>query len=182
MLPLGSTFFYLFPSTHIQLVPSFVRIITLLNNPAFLQKFDGFLSCVFAIYNKKSASVGSTFFLSLFENVDKVKFVQYNINMKFMEYVYVIDSEGYVCKKLTNEVASDEKIISEKEYLKKSGLASYQKQFGHGGTRANAGRKQKFGSKLKFQIRVTEEEKEFINFAREQHLNYTSLMLEMKKV
>ena len=99
-----------------------------------------------------------------------------------MEYVYVIDSEGYVCKKLTNEVASDEKIISEKEYLKKSGLASYQKQFGHGGTRANAGRKQKFGSKLKFQIRVTEEEKEFINFAREKHLNYASLMLEMKKV
>ena len=107
---------------------------------------------------------------------------QKNLLRREYDNVYVIDSEGYVCKKLTNEVTSDEKIISEKEYLKKSGLAAYQKQFGHGGTRANAGRKQKFGSKLKFQIRVTEEEKEFINFAREQHLNYASLMLEMKKV
>ena len=99
-----------------------------------------------------------------------------------MEYVYVIDSEGYVCKKLVNEVASDEKVISEKEYLKKSGIASYQKQFGHGGTRVNAGRKQKYGAKLKYQIRVTEEEKEFINFARESHLSYVSLMREMKKI
>lgn len=93
-----------------------------------------------------------------------------------MEYVYVKDSEGYVYKKLLSEKTSDEKIISEKEYLKKSGLASYNKKFGHGGARENAGRKQKFGSPLRFQIRVTQEEKDFINYAREHHLNYAALM------
>ncbi|MGN0739039.1 MAG: hypothetical protein ACI4LX_02585 [Treponema sp.] len=93
-----------------------------------------------------------------------------------MEYVFVKDSEGYVFKKPENEVSCDEKIISEKEYRRKSGLAMYEKKFGHGGARENAGRKQKFGSPLKFQIRVTKEEKEFIAFARENHLNYSSLM------
>ena len=83
-----------------------------------------------------------------------------------MEYVYVKDSGGYVFKKLESEVSPDEKIISEKEYLKKSGLASYAKEFGYGGVRKNAGRKQKFASPLKFQIRVTQEEKDFITFAR----------------
>lgn len=83
-----------------------------------------------------------------------------------MEYVYVKDSEGYVFKKLASEVAADETIITEKEYMKKSGLAGYEKQFGHGGARENAGRKQKFGSPLKFQIRVTQEEKDFIAYAR----------------
>ena len=39
-----------------------------------------------------------------------------------MEYVYVKDSEGYVFKKLASEVAADQKIITEKEYMKKSGL------------------------------------------------------------
>lgn len=56
-----------------------------------------------------------------------------------MEYVYVKDSEGYVFKKLASEVTADEKIITEKEYMKKSGLAGYEKQFGHGGARENAG-------------------------------------------
>jgi len=46
--------------------------------------------------------------------------------------------------------------------MKKSGLAFYEKKFGHGGARENAGRKQKFGSPLKFQIRVTKEEKDFL--------------------
>ena len=35
-----------------------------------------------------------------------------------MDYVFVKDSEGYVFKKLQSEVSSDEKIISEKEYMK----------------------------------------------------------------
>ena len=73
-----------------------------------------------------------------------------------MDYVFVKDSDGYVFKKLSADVASDEKIISEKEYMKISGLASYEKEFGHGGARKNAGRKQKFNSPLKFQIRVTQ--------------------------
>ena len=93
-----------------------------------------------------------------------------------MDYVFVKDSEGYVFKKLASEIAPDEKVISEKEYMKISGLSSYEKKFGHGGTRKNAGRKQKFALPLKFQIRVTKEEKDFINYAREHNLNYSALM------
>ena len=43
-----------------------------------------------------------------------------------MQYVYVKDSEGFVFKKKESEVAADEKIISEKEYKKKSGLDALQ--------------------------------------------------------
>lgn len=93
-----------------------------------------------------------------------------------MDYVFVKDSEGYVTKKLATEVKTDEKIITEKEYMKKSGLAFYEKKFGHGGARENAGRKQKFSQPLKFQIRVTKEEKDFISYAREHDFNYSSLM------
>ena len=93
-----------------------------------------------------------------------------------MEYVYVKDSDGYVFKKLESELSPDEKIISEKEYMKTSRLAAYEKEFGHGGARENAGRKQKFGSPLKFQIRVTQEEKDFISYARKHHINYTAMM------
>ncbi|MBQ0165564.1 MAG: hypothetical protein KBT02_00470 [Treponema sp.] len=92
------------------------------------------------------------------------------------EFVYIKDAEGYVTKKLQSEVLPDDKILSEKEYLKKSGLAAYEKKFGHGGARENAGRKQKFGSPLKFQIRVTQEEKDFLTYAREKHLDYAALM------
>ena len=45
-----------------------------------------------------------------------------------MNYVFVKDSEGYVFKKLANEVSADEKIITEKEYMKISGLAAYEKK------------------------------------------------------
>ena len=93
-----------------------------------------------------------------------------------MPYVYVKDSEGFVFKKKESDVAADEKIISEKEYMKKSGLALYEKKFGHGGARENAGRKTKFASPLKFQIRVTKEEKEFLAFARSNKLNFATLM------
>ena len=47
-----------------------------------------------------------------------------------------------------------------------------------GGKRANAGRKPKTGVVLKFQIRVSEKEKEFINYARNHNLNYDDLMQE----
>ena len=93
-----------------------------------------------------------------------------------MPYVYVKDSEGFVFKKKESDVAADEKIISEKEYLKKSGIALYEKKFRHGGARENAGRKTKFASPLKFQIRVTKEEKEFLAFARSNKLNFATLM------
>ena len=93
-----------------------------------------------------------------------------------MDYVYVKDTEGFVSKKIAAEVTSDEKIITEKEYMKKSGLSFYEKKFGRGGPRENTGRKQKFSQPLKFQIRVTEEEKEFISYAREHNFNYSSIM------
>jgi hypothetical protein len=93
-----------------------------------------------------------------------------------MDYVYVKDTEGFVSKKIAAEVTSDEKIITEKEYMKKSGLSFYEKKFGHGGPRENAGRKQKFSQPLEFQIRVTKEEKEFISYAREHKINYSSIM------
>lgn len=93
-----------------------------------------------------------------------------------MRFVYVKDSEGYVSKKATDNVGADEIIITEKEYLKKSGLGFCKKVFSHGGTRENAGRKQKFSKPLKYQMRVTEDEKEFIQYAREQKISYASLM------
>lgn len=93
-----------------------------------------------------------------------------------MQYVYVKDSEGFVFKKKESEITENEKIISEKEYKKKSGLAFYEKKFGHGGARENAGRKMKFASPLKFQIRVTKEEKDFLSYAREKKLDFTVLM------
>ncbi|MGP1576814.1 MAG: hypothetical protein ACTTH7_04900 [Treponema sp.] len=49
--------------------------------------------------------------------------------------------------------------------MKISGLTAYQKEFRHGRVRKNTGRKQKFGSPLKFQIRVTQAEKDFISFS-----------------
>ena len=41
---------------------------------------------------------------------------------------------------------------------------------------AGVRRKQKFKQPLKFQIRVTQEEKDFINYAREHHLSYSAMM------
>lgn len=93
-----------------------------------------------------------------------------------MDYVFVKDSEGYVFKKLESEISPNEKIISEKEYMKISGLASYEKKFGHDGAMGNADGKQKAALPLKFQIRVTKEEKDFISYAREHNLNYSALM------
>ncbi len=93
-----------------------------------------------------------------------------------MPYVYVKDSEGFVFKKKESEVAKGEKVISEREYRKRSGLALYEKRFGHGGARENAGRKTKFASPLKFQIRVTKEEKEFLSYARDKKLDFAALM------
>ena len=61
-----------------------------------------------------------------------------------MDYVFVKDSEDYVFKKLESEISPDEKIISGKEYMKISGLSSYEKKFGYGGVRENAGRKQNY--------------------------------------
>ena len=45
-----------------------------------------------------------------------------------------------------------------------------------GGKRTNAGRKPKTGIVLDFRIRVSEKEKEFIDYARSHNLNYDELM------
>lgn len=45
-----------------------------------------------------------------------------------------------------------------------------------GGKRANAGRKTKTGTVLKLCMKVSEKEKEFINYARNHHINYDDLM------
>ena len=46
-----------------------------------------------------------------------------------------------------------------------------------GGKRENSGRKPKDSAKvLKFQVRVSQKEKEFLKYAREHNLNYDELM------
>ena len=86
--------------------------------------------------------------------------------------VFVKDSEGYVFKKPAEEVSDGERIISEKEYMRVSGLSSYKKKSAN----SKVSRKRAFGLPLKFRIQVTKEEKDFIDYAREHHLNYADLM------
>lgn len=45
-----------------------------------------------------------------------------------------------------------------------------------GGKRKGAGRKPVNGVVLEFRINVSKQEKEFINYAREHHINYKELM------
>lgn len=45
-----------------------------------------------------------------------------------------------------------------------------------GGKREGAGRKPKADNVLEFRIRVSKKEKEFIDYAREHHINYDELM------
>jgi len=45
-----------------------------------------------------------------------------------------------------------------------------------GGKRSGAGRKPANGVVLEFRINVSQQEKEFINYAREHHINYKELM------
>ena len=50
------------------------------------------------------------------------------------------------------------------------------KEIKWGGKRAGAGRKPTNGVVLKFKIRVSEKEKEFLNYARAHNINYDDLM------
>ena len=93
-----------------------------------------------------------------------------------MTYVYIKDEDGFVVKKKKSEILSTEQIITEREYKELSGDDYYEKVYGHGGKRAGAGRKPANGVVLKFQIRVSEKEKEFLKYAREHNLNYDLLM------
>jgi hypothetical protein len=93
-----------------------------------------------------------------------------------MKYVYVKDSEGFVSKKAVNKVEPDDVVITKDEFRKLSGDEYYEQNFTHGGRREGAGRKPKFTHKLEYQIRVSEEEKAFIAFARENHFDYGKAM------
>ena len=63
------------------------------------------------------------------------------------KYVYVKDAEGYVTKKLENNVEADEIIIRKEEFEQISGVEYYKKTFGRGGARQGAGRKKQYTSK-----------------------------------
>ncbi len=93
-----------------------------------------------------------------------------------MSYIYAKDKDGFVVKKLKSELQADETIITKEEFDTLSGDAYYKQTYGRGGRREGAGRKPANGVVLKFQIRVSEKEKEFINFARIHKLNYDELM------
>jgi len=93
-----------------------------------------------------------------------------------MSYIYTKDKDGFVVKKLVSELQADETIITKEEFNTLSGDNYYKQTFGRGGKRKGAGRKPTNGVILKFQIRVSEKEKEFINFARSHNLDYDKLM------
>ncbi|MCI5829210.1 MAG: hypothetical protein SPJ89_10140 [Treponema sp.] len=98
-----------------------------------------------------------------------------------MNYVYVKDSEGFVVKKASEEVADDEVIISKSEYKALSGEDYYEKHFSRGGKRIGAGRKTKFSTPLKYQIRVTQQEKDFINMARANNFDFATTRIPLAK-
>ena len=93
-----------------------------------------------------------------------------------MTYVYIKDEEGFVVKKKKSEVLPNEQIITKSEYEELSGEKYYKETYGYGGKRVGAGRKPQNGVVLKFQIRVSEKEKEFLKYARSHNLDYDSLM------
>ena len=90
-------------------------------------------------------------------------------------YVYVKDEEGFVSKKEETKMLPGETIISPEEYHELSGDNYYIEHYGHGGKRIGAGRKSKYGEVLIYQMRVSAKEKDFLMYARENHLDYTRL-------
>lgn len=90
--------------------------------------------------------------------------------------IYIKDEEGYVKGITPNEMKPEYTQITREEWEEESGVKYYKETFGHGGKRTGAGRKPKTGVVLKFQIRVSEKEKEFLNYARNHNLNYDELM------
>ncbi|MBR1775942.1 hypothetical protein IJ750_02570 [bacterium] len=92
------------------------------------------------------------------------------------ELIYVKDSEGYVKGIYPEEMTDEYTVITEEEWEEESGVKYYKETYGRGGKREGAGRKPKTGVVLQFQIRVSEKEKEFINYARSHNLNFDELM------
>lgn len=90
--------------------------------------------------------------------------------------IYIKDNEGYVKKIYSEEMKSEYTQITQEEWEEQSGEKYYKETYGRGGLRKGAGRKPKTGIVLKFQIRVSEKEKQFINYARSHNVDYDSLM------
>lgn len=80
------------------------------------------------------------------------------------KYVYIKDSEGFVTKKISDQIQPNEIIISKEEFEKVSGIEHYNKNFGRGGARAGAGRKKVYTEKVK---ETFELEKELSNSLKE---------------
>ena len=90
--------------------------------------------------------------------------------------IYIKDKEGYVKGIYPEEMKPEYTQITHEECEEESGEEFYKETYGRGGARKGAGRKPKNGVVLKFQVRVSEKEKEFLNYARKNHLDYDSLM------
>lgn len=95
---------------------------------------------------------------------------------RLMTYVFVKDAEGFVYKKQKEKVTPEEHIIAGKEFRLLSAQGRCKQKFTHGGKREGAGRKRKFEQPLIYQVRVTEDEKQFLTYAREHHIDYLQLM------
>ena len=113
----------------------------------------------------------------ILNETDKKNFKEFQKKYnKAADFVYTKDEEGFVTKKPKSELLPNEVIITKEEWEKESGEKYYKETYGRGGRREGAGRRPKTGIVLKFQIRVSEKEKEFINYARLHNLNYDELM------
>lgn len=89
--------------------------------------------------------------------------------------IYIKDDEGYVKGIYPDEMKPEYTQITREEWEEESG-EKYYKETRRGGKRKGAGRKPANGVVLKFQVRVSEKEKEFLNYARWHHLDYDELM------
>lgn len=92
------------------------------------------------------------------------------------DLIYIKDQEGYVKGIYPEEMKDEYTVITREEWEEESGEKYYKETFGRGGKRVGAGRKPTTGVVLKFQIRVSEKEKEFLKYARSHNLDYDSLM------
>lgn len=92
------------------------------------------------------------------------------------DLIYIKDQDGFVKEIYPNEMKDEYTVITREEWEEESGEKYYKETFGRGGKREGAGRKLTNGVVLKFQIRVSEKEKEFLKYARAHNLNYDDLM------
>ncbi len=78
--------------------------------------------------------------------------------------------------KITTKDLIEKRFSEEKAKIILSEANEEIKEIKWGGKRTGAGRKPKSGVVLKFQVRLSAKEKEFINYARSHNLDYDELM------